>query len=190
MSDDHVLAGPAFHRQQNMRDAGVFNRQDAMPMRPSPIDPAWIRSGRPVTRCADHSDALDTFAYTVVWDCTRSTFDWHFDSDETIYIVEGSVRVTDALGQTHTLNAGSIGYFPAHTTWLWEVDHYVRKVAFLRREVPFGLRFVTRLLTRLDLDGRVLRRLRAMRVARQESREPRKRMRPSTAALVLMSFAL
>ncbi|MNL07598.1 hypothetical protein D3C87_1282800 [compost metagenome] len=37
----------------------------------------------------------------------------------------------------------------------------MRKVAICRREVPVGLRLATRLLARINLDGRLLRRLRA-----------------------------
>lgn len=163
------------------RDEGVFNRPDAMPMRPSPIEPSWIHSGAPVTRSGDHSSARDDFAWTSVWDCTRGTFEWHFDMDETVYILEGRVRVTDANGDSHMLTKGAIGYFPAHSTWLWEVDHYVRKVAFLRREVPLGLRLATRVMSRLNLDARL----------RRGPRDPdAPRMRRSTAALVLMSLAL
>ena len=167
--------------RRSMREEGVFNRPEAMTMRPSPIEPGWIHRGTPVTRSGDHSAARDNFAWTSVWDCTRGTFEWHFDMDETVYILDGRVRVTDAYGSTHTLTAGSIGYFPAHTTWLWEVDHYVRKVAFLRREVPIGLRFATRLFSRLNLGKRV----------RSRPRDPdAPRFRRSTAALILMSLAL
>lgn len=188
MSAQQPSADPAGDVRPSTRDVGAFDRTDAMPMRPSPIRPAWIRSGKPVTRCGHHSTALDSFASTAVWDCTRSTFEWHYTMDETVYIMEGEVRVTDAHGHTHTLTAGSIGYFPAHSTWFWEVDHYVRKVAFLRREVPVGLRLATRLLARLNLDGRVRRWLRK----RAASPRPvgRRRIRSSTAALVLMSLAL
>lgn len=188
MSAQHPSADPAGEVPPSLRDAGAFDRTDAVPMRPSPIRPAWIRSGKPVTRCGDHSTALDNFACTAVWDCTRSTFEWHYTMDETVYILEGEVRVTDALGQTHTLTAGSIGYFPAHSTWFWEVDRYVRKVAFLRREVPFGLRLATRVLARINLDGRLRRWLRGRAASPRLMRLLR--VRPSSAALVLMSLSL
>ncbi|MGO4303631.1 cupin domain-containing protein [Cupriavidus sp. RAF12] len=133
--------------------SGAFCSAAALTMSPSPINPDWLHSGQPMTRCGEHSLTFDGFASTSVWDCTRSTFDWHYTVDEIVYILEGEVRVTDAHGRTYTLKAGSIGYFPAHTSWFWEVDHYVRKVAICKRAVPAGLRLPIRVLGKLDIEG-------------------------------------
>jgi uncharacterized cupin superfamily protein len=142
--------GPADSARRNPRLDGAFGSTNALPRSDSAIDPGWLRTGTPLTRCDEHSSTVDGFAWTMVWDCTRGTFDWHYDVDEFVVILEGSVRVTDSTGRSHTLSAGDVGYFPAHTKWFWEVDHYVRKIAFCRVEVPLGLRFATRVARRLQ----------------------------------------
>lgn len=135
---------------QHLRHRGTFRNVGHMPNLPSEIEPDWVRSGTPVVRCDEHSSTMDGLAWTSVWDCTRSTFEWHYAFDEVVVILEGSVRVTDCHGNSHTLAAGDVGYFPYGSSWLWEVDDYVRKVAFCRHEVPRGLRLPTRVLRRLS----------------------------------------
>lgn len=183
MKDEHMAAHGADQAPASIRETGAFSKASALPMKPCEIRPGWVRSGQPVTHYSEHSTAADELAWTSVWDCTQGTFEWHYALDEIVYILEGETRVTDAHGRTHTLRAGSIGYFPAHTTWYWEVDQYVRKVAICRREVPFGLRLATRVLARINLDGRLLRRLRAK--GRVTGAITRKR----AAALMLMLAA-
>ncbi len=178
---------PTGNRRRTGRAArnGIFGRATGLPMSPCPIPPDWIRHGRPTTRAVDHSRAVDGLAWTCIWDCTRSAFAWHYDIDETVLILEGEVRVTDANGRTHTLRAGDLGYFPARTTWFWEVDRYVRKVAFCRREVPLGLRLATRILARLHTSVHMA----ADRIAAGGAGRcwARLRGRSTTTALLLMS---
>lgn len=161
MNKKHMAAKEAVQAPTSIRETGAFHAADDLQMKPCEIQPGWVRSGKPVTHFGEHSTTVDELTWTSVWDCTKGTFEWHYSLDEIVYILEGEVRVTDAHGRTHTLRAGSIGYFPAHTTWYWEVDSYVRKVAICRREVPYGLRMATRVLARVNFDGRLLRHLRA-----------------------------
>ncbi|GAA0834937.1 cupin domain-containing protein [Cupriavidus pauculus] len=133
-----------------LRQAGTFASIRALPDASCPIEPGWMRSGTPRTRCNQHSSTLDGFAWTMVWDCTRSTFEWHYTIDEVVVVLEGSVRVTDCHGVSHTLGVGDVGYFPAGSSWFWEVDDYVRKIAFCRDEVPRGLRLPMRVVRRLQ----------------------------------------
>jgi len=136
-------------KPQDLHQSGVFADISAPPDELCPIAPHAIRSGAPLTRCHGHSSTTDGYAWTVVWDCTRSTFDWYYDVDEVVVILEGSVRVTDCHGTTHTLNVGDAGYFPCGTTWFWEVDDYVRKVAFCHKPVPRGMHLPVRIAHRL-----------------------------------------
>lgn len=137
-----------------LREAGTFGSIRALPDSPCPIESSWMRSGTPTTRCNEHSSTVDGFAWTMVWDCTRSTFEWHYTIDEVVVVLEGSVRVTDCHGAMHTLRVGDVGYFPAGSSWLWEVDDYVRKIAFCRDEVPRGLRLPMRIVRRLQRELR------------------------------------
>lgn len=141
-------------RQHQLRQTGTFGSTYSLPMSPCPIDPAWLRSGTPTTRCDEHSSTVDGFAWTMVWDCTRSKFEWHYTVDEFVVILEGSVHVTDSSGRSHMLRAGDVGYFPADTTWFWEVDNYVRKVAFCRDEVPRSLWLPMRIVRRIKREVR------------------------------------
>ncbi len=108
--------------------------------RPAPIAPDWIRSGDPVTRSAPLSRSADGAASTWLWDCTAGSFRWEFGAcDETVLILEGEVRVTGQDGVTVVLREGDTALFPAGTTAVWEVDAYVKKIAFCRRPFPHRL---------------------------------------------------
>lgn len=139
------------------RTEGVFSRVDAMTLEDCPIDPGWVRAGRPQARAATHAMARDGLSSTHLWECSAGAFAWRFSVEETVLILDGEVRVTSPGGQVRTLRAGDVGHFPAHTTWLWEVDRHVRKIAFCRREVPWPLRLATRGLDRLLERARALK---------------------------------
>lgn len=141
---------------QVLARASRFGSIRIPPGQSCPISPSAMRSGNPVMRYEEHSSTVDGAAWTMVWDCTRSTFDWYYEFDEVVVILEGSVRVTDCHGRTHTLNVGDAGYFPCGTTWFWEVDHYVRKVAFCHNPIPRGLRLPVRIVRRLAREIREL----------------------------------
>lgn len=113
--------------------AGVFAKAESIFLTPAPIERSWILSGEPQARAGGHSGSADGGASTSVWDCTAGTFKWDYGWDETVFIFEGGVKVTSPDGKTTELKAGDVGYFPAGTTWKWEVDTYVRKLAFCRR---------------------------------------------------------
>lgn len=119
-----------------------------MEMRPAPINPDWILSGHPEARMADHSRSGDRAAYTALWDCTAGSFRWFFGWDETVHILEGEVRVTSQDGSIHLLRAGDVAYFKAGSWATWQVDTYVRKVAFLRRPFPYPIAFAYRVKNR------------------------------------------
>ena len=127
-------------------------------LKPAPIKPAWILAGEPQARAAQQSAASDRCASTAMWDCTAGTFRWYFGEDETVVILEGDVFVTAEDGTERLLKAGDVGYFRAGTWAVWHVDHYVRKIAFMRLplDAPSALyaRLRRRVLPRL---GRMLR---------------------------------
>lgn len=53
-------------------------------------------------------------------------FDWHYDSREICYIIEGEVTV-EAEGQKITFGPGDIVEFPSGLDCVWKVDKAVRK---------------------------------------------------------------
>lgn len=116
------------------------------PLLPSPIDPAWIVAGAPVARNAILARSADGAACTVAWDCTAGTFDWRYEVDETVHIVEGAVTVGSLDTPPRRLEPGDVAFFPAGTTARWHVESYVRKVAFCRRTLPRVARTLIRML--------------------------------------------
>jgi uncharacterized cupin superfamily protein len=101
-------------------------------LNPCPIRSAWILEGAPVARNKILSVSKDGTASTVIWDCTAGRFNWFYGVDETVYVLEGSVRLKDANG-AHLVKAGDSIFFPAGSSAEWTVETYIKKVAFLRQ---------------------------------------------------------
>jgi uncharacterized cupin superfamily protein len=58
---------------------------------PRPIEPSWIIEGTPEARWSVLSKSADGLASTMVWECSEGRFNWYYDFDETILILEGSI---------------------------------------------------------------------------------------------------
>jgi uncharacterized cupin superfamily protein len=114
-------------------DRAIIFAGDSTHLNPSPISRDWILEGNPVARNKLVSMSHDKAATTWIWDCTAGRFNWIYDIDETVYLIEGSVTVRDHRGATRTLVSGDIAFFPAGSSAEWTVTEYVRKVAFLRQ---------------------------------------------------------
>lgn len=117
--------------------APVFEsvRLDDVVLSPAPIDPSWVIEGDPVARSGQWSTSPDTTTSTWVWDCTAGRFHWHFESDETIHVIEGEVIVRSEGQEPRTLRAGDAALFYADTWAEWHVPNYVRKHAILRPHI-------------------------------------------------------
>jgi uncharacterized protein len=106
---------------------------------PAPIRHDWILEGNPVASNVLLSASADGTATSYIWHCTAGRFNWFYDVDETIYVIEGGVVITDMEGTAHRLGAGDTIYFPAGTHAEWKVETYIRKVAFIRTPLPRSL---------------------------------------------------
>jgi hypothetical protein len=102
---------------------------------PAPINTGWILEGNPQARNKVIFKSDDGTAWTMVWDCTAGRFNWFYTCDETVHVVDGGVVLTTIAG-TVTLSAGEAFFFPAGSWATWQVDNYIRKVAFLRHPLP------------------------------------------------------
>ncbi|QUD86630.1 cupin domain-containing protein [Phenylobacterium montanum] len=122
-------------------------------LQPAPIHPDWVLEGAPSARYRILADTRDHGAQTLLWDCTAGVFNWFYDVDETIHILEGGMLLTDGTG-TRRVKAGDVVFFPAGSKARWEVETYVRKVAVIHHPLPaplgFGMR-VWRKLTRRNI---------------------------------------
>jgi uncharacterized cupin superfamily protein len=122
---------------------------------PSPIRPSWVLEGNPVACNQLLSVSADGNARSYIWDCTAGRFNWFYKADETIYVIEGGVVLTDGTGTARRLCAGDTIFFPAGAHAEWHVENYIRKFALIRTPMPkplvvagHGYRFVKRLLRR------------------------------------------
>lgn len=106
----------------------------------APIPQDWILAGQPKARAAPHSRSVDGTATTTVWDCTSGRFRWQYGWEEAVLILEGEVTITAEDGAVRVLGVGDAAFFAAGTTAVWEIDAYVRKLAFCRRELPPSIR--------------------------------------------------
>lgn len=105
-------------------------------LRSAPINPDWIRAGAPVARNALLSTSRDRGSCTLVWDCTPGAFEWRYDTDETIHILEGSVVLDDGVAPPRRLGPGDVVLFPAGAVVHWTVEKHVRKLAFFHKPMP------------------------------------------------------
>jgi uncharacterized cupin superfamily protein len=101
-----------------------------------PIRPQWVLEGAPVAQYKILSTSSDGTAKTIVWDCTAGRFNWFYDMDETVYVLEGSVVLKDETGTSRRVGSGETVFFRAGSRAEWTVERYIRKIAFLRTPVP------------------------------------------------------
>ncbi len=118
-------------------------------MKYCPIEQSWILDGNPIARNCMVSASSDGLASTVLWDCTKGRFNWFYEFDESVHILEGSVVIEDEAGHVHNLSAGDTIFFPLGAHAVWTVQHYVRKLAFCRNPIPAPLKFANRVYRRL-----------------------------------------
>jgi uncharacterized protein len=134
-------------RSVQAREAWVPGGNESTPdhgLEPAPIPREWILEGEPVTRWRMLAGSSDDRAFTVMWDCTASCFNWYYDADETIFVLEGSVIITDPQGHRQTLRPTDSYLFPGGSRYHWNVPVYVRKVAFIHMPLPPTLRYARR----------------------------------------------
>src|ERR1700694_428159 len=116
---------------------------------PRPIEPSWIIEGNPVAQGAVLSTSTDGLASTIVWQCSEGKFNWHYDFDETILILEGSIVLeNDAMPPTR-YGPGDVIFFKNGAHAKWHVEDHVRKLAFCRKTLPVPLGFALRVFSKI-----------------------------------------
>src|SRR6201999_2444098 len=120
------------------------NELAAVKLAPRPIEPSWIIEGNPVAQCCVLSRSDDGLASTMVWECSEGKFNWYYDFDETILILEGSIVLeSDTMGPTR-YGPGDGVFFRDGAHARWHVEGRVRKLAFCRTTQPLVLGFALR----------------------------------------------
>ena len=69
---------------------------------------------------------LDIFNWPI-WEKEVSRFDWHYDQQETCYLLSGKVMVTAKDGAAVNFGAGDLVVFPAGLSCVWDIQEAVRK---------------------------------------------------------------
>jgi hypothetical protein len=116
---------------------------------PRPIEPSWILEGRPEATWCVLSQSADGLATTMVWHCTEGKFNWFYDYDETVLILDGSIVLeSDGMPPTR-YTAGDVIFFRDGAHAKWHVEGHVKKLAFCRKTSPFWLGFALRVLVKL-----------------------------------------
>lgn len=80
----------------------------------------------------------------MVWECTAGRFKWYYDEDETVVVISGEVFIATDGGEERRLCKGDTAFFPAGSSCTWRVAERVKKVAILRKDLPFPLGFGVR----------------------------------------------
>jgi uncharacterized cupin superfamily protein len=116
---------------------------------PRPIEPSWIVEGKPVASACTLSQSADGTATTIVWHCTEGKFNWYYDFDETILILEGSIVLENETMRPKRYGAGDVIFFKDGAHAKWHVDGHVKKLAFCRKTQPLWLGFALRAIGKL-----------------------------------------
>ena len=122
--------------------AGPVTQVNPHNLQPDPIPREWILEGNPTARRKRLQGSSDDLASTHMWDCSAGRFQWHYGSDEVIYVLEGMVVIEDAAGVQRRLAPGDTFLFPAGSRFHWTVPHYIRKIAFLHTPLSRKVRLV------------------------------------------------
>jgi hypothetical protein len=86
---------------------------------------------------------------TLIWSCTDGKFNWFYDVDETIVILEGSI-VRESEGMPpKCYGVGDVIFFRNGAHAKWHVEGHVKKVAFFRQTNPLGLGLAVRAVNKL-----------------------------------------
>ena len=116
---------------------------------PRPIEPSWVTEGNPVAQWHVLSRSADGLASTMVWECSEGRFNWYYDFDETVLILEGSIVLeSDGMPPTR-YTAGDVIFFKDGAHAKWHVEGRVRKLAFCRKTQPVWLGFALRVMLKL-----------------------------------------
>ena len=105
-----------------------------------PIPPAWVLSGKPVSRTKLLARSHDWLANVVLWECSAGSFNWHYSRDEILFVISGEALIISTAGEERLLGPGDFAYFPAGTSCQWRVLQEVKKIAFVRETIwqPLG----------------------------------------------------
>jgi len=116
---------------------------------PRPIERSWIIEGDPQASSCVLSQSADGLATTMVWHCTAGKFNWYYDFDETILILEGGIVLESDTMKPTRYGPGDVIFFKDGAHARWHVETHVKKLAFCRKTQPVWLGFALRVVGKL-----------------------------------------
>lgn len=116
---------------------------------PAPIEPSWIIEGNPVATSCTLSRSSDGLGCTIVWHCTEGKFNWHYDFDEMILILEGSIVLEGEGMAPKRYGPGDVIYFRDGAHAKWHVEGHVKKLAYCLKTQPYVLGLAVRVINKL-----------------------------------------
>jgi uncharacterized cupin superfamily protein len=132
-----------------MPNAILVTAANAARLEAAPIAPDRILAGTPVARSKVLASSQDRTAQIVAWECGAGEFVWHYPEDETLLVISGEAFVTDETGKECRLAEGHVAFFPGGSSSRWRVTRPIRKVAVLRKDLPWPVGFAVRAWHRL-----------------------------------------
>lgn len=96
------------------------------PLEALPVPEDWVIAGQPMATATMLTESADKRYRSGIWECTAGTFEWHFELDEIVHILEGEVFVDHEQSKLH-LRPGDVAHFPAGTSTRWHIPDRVRK---------------------------------------------------------------
>ena len=124
----------------------AFNPESSMTegLKPAPIHRDWILEGTPEARKKDLARSEDGTSWNMFWECTAGRFNWHYDNDETAFIVSGEVFITTGTTRERRFGPGDMIFFPAGSSCTWRIPVLVKKFAVLRQTMPRPFAFAVK----------------------------------------------
>ena len=110
---------------------------------------SWVIEGNPVSRSRILSTSADGTASTIIWSCTEGRFNWYYDFDETIMILEGSIVLESEGLPPKRYGAGDVVFFRDGAHAKWHVEGHVKKIAFCRKTNPAMIGLLVRVVNKL-----------------------------------------
>ncbi|CCD93681.1 conserved hypothetical protein [Bradyrhizobium sp. ORS 375] len=116
---------------------------------PAPIEPSWIIEGNPTATSCTIARSSDGLGSTIVWHCTEGQFNWYYDFDETILILEGAIVLESEGMPAKRYGPGDVIFFRDGAHAKWSVEGHVKKLAFCLKTQPYVLGLAVRVINKL-----------------------------------------
>ncbi|WP_316232405.1 cupin domain-containing protein [Bradyrhizobium sp. SZCCHNR1051] len=121
----------------------------AVDLAPAPIEPSWIIEGSPTATSCTIARSSDGLGSTIVWHCTEGKFNWYYDFDETILILEGAIVLESDGMPAKRYGPGDVIFFRDGAHAKWHVEGHVKKLAFCLKTQPYLLGLAVRVINKL-----------------------------------------